>query len=541
MNRYQGIELGDRKLTVYLPPSYTQSEASFPVAYVQDGGELFDHCISQLELLFLKGRLAEVILVGIESYNRNNEYTPWLAAPLLEGNPPFGGGGRIYVDEVADIIKPHIDAAYRTKTEKEHTAILGGSFGGLISMFAAFWRPDTFGKIGMLSASLWYEGVMDFLKVQGAPEDEQYVYMSVGDSEGIFKTNVQKAMVPNSLEVHQMWRDKGVSENRLRFELVEDGTHDAVFMAEQFPKALKWLFEGTSLEARSGKGQSAQDSAVTGTTNRYAIPGTDCFEMRASQTGREYRIFVFAPSNPAPSAGYPVIYSLDGNASFGSLAEAMRLQSRHPRGIEPAVIVGIGYDSDEPIVSDQRFYDYTELADPSVMRQRPDGSPWPKTGGSEEFLSFIESELKPEIERRYTIDRGRQTLFGHSLGGIFTLNVLFNRPDAFRSYIAGSPSVWWNDKSLLKRWPQLEARLQRGEIEADLMIAVGSDEKGMMVEDAQRVHEMLSAYQDQGLRLVFEEFDGEGHISVVHPLISRMFRFILQRNSSRSRMNHDKS
>ena len=194
----------------------------------------------------------------------------------------------------------------------------------------------------------------------------------------------------------------------------------------------------------------------------------------------------------------------------------MRLQSRHPLGIEPAVIVGIGYDSDEPIVSDRRFYDYTELADPAVMRKRPDGSPWPETGGADEFLTFIEEELKPEIERRYTIDRSRQALFGHSLGGWFALHVLFTRPGAFHSYIAGSPSVWWNDKSLLARMPELGERMQRGEIDAELMIAVGSEEKQLMVENAEQVYTLLKSYDGHGMRLAFELFEGEGHVSVVH-------------------------
>lgn len=521
MNRYQSIELAGWKLIVYLPPSYHESDVRFPVAYVQDGGEQFDHNINQIEMLFREGQIPELVLVGIEPHNRNDEYTPWPAAPLLTSKPPFGGRGRIYVDCVADVIKPHIDAAYRTKTDRANTAILGGSFGGLVSMFASYWRPDTFGKIGMLSASFWYEGVLDFLREQSAPAKEQWLYMSVGSCEGIYKRNAQRQMVRNTLEARDLWLQKGFPAEQLCFELVDGGTHDAVFMAERLPNALKWLFEGKKLLA---KGEEQPD--------RPFIPGTHYFDLRSTHSGRDYRLFVYVPTTEAPSAGYPIIYSLDGNASFHSIAEAMRLQSRHPLGIEPAVIVGIGYDSDEPIVSDRRFYDYTELADPAVMRKRPDGSPWPETGGADEFLTFIEEELKPEIERRYTIDRSRQALFGHSLGGWFALHVLFTRPEAFHSYIAGSPSVWWNDKSLLARMPELGERMQRGEIDAELMIAVGSEEKQLMVENAEQVYTLLKSYAGHEMRLAFELFEGEGHVSVVHTLISRFLRFMLQRKQS---------
>jgi len=64
------------------------------------------------------------------------------------------------------------------------------------------------------------------------------------------------------------------------------------------------------------------------------------------------------------------------------------------------------------------------------------------------------------------------------------------------------------------------------------MIAVGSEEKQMMVENAQQLYTMLQPYDGHGLRLVFELFEGEGHVSVVHPLISRLLRFILQRKQS---------
>ncbi|MFM1654869.1 alpha/beta hydrolase [Brevibacillus sp. B_LB10_24] len=179
----------------------------------------------------------------------------------------------------------------------------------------------------------------------------------------------------------------------------------------------------------------------------------------------------------------------------------------------------------------QRFYDYTEQADVSELPRRSDGSAWPKTGGAEAFLAFMEEELKPAIEGQYPIDRARQALFGHSLGGLFVLNVLFASPGSFRSYIAGSPSVWWKNHSLLRRWQEFEARLLSGKIQADVLIGVGSEEKPGMVEDAKRVYELLHAYQTNGLRLAFHEFEGEGHVSVIPPLISRALHFLFGRRA----------
>ncbi len=513
MKRLHKMTVEGRELTVYVPPSYRESEGRYPVAYIQDGGDQFAQCINYLDHLFAQGRLTELILVGITSHNRNDEYTPWLALPLVDSIPPFAGIGRAYVDEVADLIKPWIDQQYRTKREAEHTAIIGGSLGGLISLFAAYWRPETFGRIGLLSASFWYEGVMAYMKEHGDLAKEIHLFMSVGDCEGIYKHNAQKDMVQNTRNAYALLLEKGLPASQVRFVVEPEGTHDDLFMTKRFPEALQWLFP-VQAEMR---------------VEAYSIPGTEQWLMHAKRTGREYRILVAVPTTPPPEQGYPVLYSLDGNASFGSLAEAMRLQTRPPRGLPPAIIVSIAYDAVGPIVTDRRFYDYTVQADASELRQRPDGSPWPETGGAELFLSFIEEELKPAIERRFPIDRQQQALFGHSLGGFFALHVLFFQPAAFRYYIAGSPSVWWKGHHLLQRLPELEANLRGAETQADLLIAIGAEEKQSMVEDAERLYRMLAPYQELGLRVEHRSFEGEGHVSVIHPLISPMLRFILQK------------
>ncbi len=62
---------------------------------------------------------------------------------------------------------------------------------------------------------------------------------------------------------------------------------------------------------------------------RYAVPGTEVREMR-SKGGRTYRIFVSFPQEEPPASGFPVIYLLDANSVFGTMAEALRVQSRRP-------------------------------------------------------------------------------------------------------------------------------------------------------------------------------------------------------------------
>ncbi|MEJ9219505.1 alpha/beta hydrolase-fold protein [Paenibacillus glucanolyticus] len=527
MNRYQQLVVENRELKLYLPPSYQDdSKRFYPVAYVQDHGDLFMDCLNYVEHLFSTGQLDEVILVGISPVNRNDEYTPWPADSLLDGNPPFGGQGRAYVDEVADVIKVHIDGQYRTLPEPGHTAIIGGSFGGLISMFAGYWRPESFGRIGMLSASLWYEGVMDFIRQQGSLPASLRVFMSVGRQEGVYKKNAQKNMFPNNLEAHRFWGENGMSKQRLQLKVDPDGTHDAIFMARRFPDALQWLFmkeaQGEELKAKQaqGEGPSAHPN-----DSLFHIPGTVTWSMQSDLTGREYRIFIAEPMGPPPEGGYPVLYSLDANATFGSLAEAIRIQSRTPRGIPAALIVGIGFDSDSPIVSNERFYNFTEYADTDELPVRPNGFQWPETGGVEAFHAFIEDQLKPAVERQYPVNLAKQALFGHSLGGYFTLHTLFTRPQAFQRYIAACPSVWWKNYMLYKQWEEGKARILQTGQRKELHIYVGAQEKPSMVQDARELYAFLKGQEDV-LETAFTEIEGEGHVSVLPALISPLLRFV---------------
>ncbi|MEC0370187.1 alpha/beta hydrolase [Paenibacillus chibensis] len=515
MNPYQQLHIGERRILVYLPPSYAlNADRHYPAAYVQDGGDLFADCHNYIEHLYASGQLEETILIGIVPHARGDEYTPWRAQALVSGNPAFGGQGLAYVNEVADVIKPYIDSHFRTKKEAEHTAMIGGSFGGLISWFAGCWRPEVFGRLGLISASFWYEGVMNHLRDYGGAAEHQRVYMSVGDHEGVYKTNRQRDMVDNTKTAYQLLREKGAEESRLKLEIVPEGTHDPVFMARQLPKALAWLFGAG--DAGGGRALNRAES--------FRIPGTATWSMRSGKTGRQYRIFIAEPMGPSPETGYPVLYSLDANASFGSLAEAARLQTRGPHGITPVLIVGIGYDSEQPIVSKERFWDYTVHADASELPPRPDGSAWPPTGGAEAFLDFLEHELKPAVEAAYPVDRSRQSLFGHSLGGFLTLYTLLTRPETYRRYFAASPSIWWKNQVLLQLWEQNQGRLGLEKLGAELHLSVGQMEKPHMVRDAEQFYDMLSSSGYGPQKLSMRVVEEEGHVSLLPALISPMLR-----------------
>lgn len=264
---------------------------------------------------------------------------------------------------------------------------------------------------------------------------------------------------------------------------------------------------------------------------RVILPRTKQCLMHSRVGNRPYLILVAAPDAEPPPAGFPVIYLLDGNAVFGTMVEAMRLQVQRPEktGVVPAVIVGIGYPTDQPF-SSQRFYDFTFPVCPEELLPKPDGTPWPRSGGAGNFLSFIEEELKPEIEKAFPVDKRNQAIVGHSLGGLFVLHVLFTRPETFRSYVAGSPSIHWNRTRLLEEERNFLARLKREPVDVRVLIAVGELEKNhqsRVHENAAELWGRLGAHADRGVHAEFKVFEGENHASVLTVLMSRTLRFAL--------------
>src|SRR3546814_8321170 len=86
-------------------------------------------------------------------------------------------------------------------------------------------------------------------------------------------------------------------------------------------------------------------------------------------------------------------------------------------------------------------------------------------------------ELKPLIAQRYPVDARRQTLFGHSYGGLFTLYTLFTKPQAFQGYVAASPSIWWYQGYVERTLAAFERQLADQPVTARLLVTAGGAEQ----------------------------------------------------------------
>lgn len=258
----------------------------------------------------------------------------------------------------------------------------------------------------------------------------------------------------------------------------------------------------------------------------YTLPATHAWDM-ASDSGEVYRILVsFPDAGEPPERGYPVLYVLDGNAAFAAFAETRRVLQYYPMG--KAIVVGVGYPTDQA-------YDVRRLKDYTPPLLDPPPAQWRRlaehpSGGREQFLDFLTGKLRAEIARRYHIDPGHQSLFGHSLGGLFALYALYERPDAFHSIVAASPAMEWNDQGVLEDERAFTARLTSGKISrtSRLMVVVGDRDVDDDPEPARALVDRLDRLSGHGLRVRLRRYAEEGHMSVPARSVTDVLRFAFE-------------
>ncbi|KAH8655333.1 Alpha/Beta hydrolase protein [Xylariales sp. PMI_506] len=187
------------------------------------------------------------------------------------------------------------------------------------------------------------------------------------------------------------------------------------------------------------------------------------------------------PKSPIESQDIGTLYVFDGNAYFATAVEAARrLQHLFKRQL---IVVGVAYpDSDfvfdrrrggdlTPPNKDGKYEDFVAL-DGTVIH------PKEVLGGAEDFISTVEKQVIPLVETELfshlQLSQGRRAIFGHSFGGLFTLFTMFTRPALFDTYVSASPSIFFNDCSVI-RYQEKDFLASKAEAASD-----GTDRKPLV-------------------------------------------------------------
>jgi enterochelin esterase-like enzyme len=178
-------------------------------------------------------------LVGIANTRaRRREYSPGKSYADVLSHP--------YANYVVDVVKRYVDRKFPTKRDRRHTALMGSSLGGLVSLWMAHSLPEIFGKVACLSGAFQVrdgegKSFADFLSSR--PHQAVRVYLDCGTvRDGARQTR----------EVYRMYRRRGWREG-LDLMYFEDkgGEHNERYWRERVWRALVFLF-GRKEESLSG-------------------------------------------------------------------------------------------------------------------------------------------------------------------------------------------------------------------------------------------------------------------------------------------------
>lgn len=242
---------------------------------------------------------------------------------------------------------------------------------------------------------------------------------------------------------------------------------------------------------------------------RVTILNTVVRQLGSKIVGDDYELHVWLPRSYATSRQrYPALYVLDAPFGFGS-AIHIALSQSWDNLIPEMIIVGISkqidtYDQWWPV----RSRDYAPVELPGQ----------PDSGHADAFLQSLEEELLPSIDANFRTNPADRAFWGHSLGGVFVLYSLFEKPRLFRRYIATSPAFVIDDATVLDYEAYLSDAPELSEIR--LFTSWGSNDM-IYGPNVERFANRIRDTQPMGLHFESAVVDGLAHISAAVPGLVR--------------------
>lgn len=251
------------------------------------------------------------------------------------------------------------------------------------------------------------------------------------------------------------------------------------------------------------------------TTKPFVLGIIDEIQSKVLAEKRVLNIYLPEGYKQDDTTKYPVIYLLDGSADedFIHIVGLVQFNSfEWIQQVPKSIVVGIA--------TVDRRRDYTF---PTSIQK--DKMTFPTSGHSDKFISFIENELQPFIEKKYQTNKDL-TIIGQSLGGLLATEILLKKPLLFNRYIIISPSLWWNNGSLLNQNPEIFTK------QTDLYIGVGKEGltpteiPRVMEVDANLLADKIKATKSKNVKAFFEYLPQENHATIMHQAVSNSFRFL---------------
>jgi len=244
-------------------------------------------------------------------------------------------------------------------------------------------------------------------------------------------------------------------------------------------------------------------------------------EIKSAILGEKRILNIYLPEGyeVKDTVNYPVIYLLDGSGDEDFVhTTGLVIYSSFEwiNYIPKSIVVGIA------TVNRRRDFTF-----PSAVEELKKA--YPEAGHSDAFIAFIEQELQPFISRNYNATTFK-TIIGQSLGGLLETEILFKKPQLFNRYIIISPSLWWDNGSLLSMNPEiLSADFKHP---TEIYIGVGKEglapitEPHVMEVDANLLAEKIKGSKSKSLKIIFDYLPTENHDTIMHQAVMNAFKML---------------
>ncbi len=263
----------------------------------------------------------------------------------------------------------------------------------------------------------------------------------------------------------------------------------------------------------------AQNPAYNKTYNDspFIIGEIDTIYSTALSEKRVLNIYLPDGYKENDTTHYAVIYLLDGSADEDFIHISGLVQYfTFPwiNTLPKSILVGIAN------VDRKRDFTY-----PTTIPE--DKTTYPTTGGSAKFIAFVEKEVQPYIEKKFKTTQSK-TLIGESFGGLLATEILFEKPTLFNKYIIVSPSLWWDDGSLLSRQPEILNPDFTQPTSIYIGVEKGSSWTGRTIHymdiDAKKLADKLISAGNKNLKVYYDYLPNETHATILHPAVFNAFR-----------------
>lgn len=244
-------------------------------------------------------------------------------------------------------------------------------------------------------------------------------------------------------------------------------------------------------------------------------------EIQSTQLSEKRILNIYLPEGykQEDTIRYAVVYLLDGSQNEDFIHVVGLYQFNMFPWIElvpKSIVVGIAN------VDRRRDFTY-----PTNIQK--DKEKYKTTGNSGKFIAFLEKELQPYIEKRFKVNNSK-TIIGQSLGGLLATEILIKKPTLFNEYIIISPSIWWDNGSLLN----LDSPILEEKFSQPTKVYIGVGKEGLtpsevprvMEVDANLLTEKLRKTKSKNLKIYFDYLPEENHATITHQALFNALRLL---------------